>query len=88
MVLKVYTRYKEEPPRAEDKPKVEMSMNDWIQSMAEAGFDGEFFAVANDGRQYKGELVKKDGKIVVKSRRVPTQEELKEKMNALKKVDR
>lgn len=87
MVLKTYTRYKgdDEPPRAEDKPKRELSIAEWMQEMADAGFDGEFFVVGNDGRQYKGELVKQGDKMIVKSRRVPTEAELKAKMQQLKK---
>lgn len=86
MVLKAYTRYKgdDEPPRAEDKPKRELSIAEWMQEMADAGFDGEFFVVGYDGRQYKGEIKREDGKMVVKSRRVPTEAELKAKMQQLK----
>ncbi len=84
MVLKGITKYKEDTPRVEDKPKVEMSVAEWMQSMADAGFDGKFTATANDGRQYKGELVKQGDKMVVKSRRIPTEAEVKAKMQQLK----
>ena len=86
MVLKTYTKYKgdDEPPRVEDKPKRELSIAEWMQEMADAGFDGEFFVVGNDGRQYKGEIKREDGKMVVKSRRIPTEAEIKATMLKLK----
>jgi hypothetical protein len=86
MVLKVPVKYKEDiAPAPEDKIKRELSISEWFQAMADAGFDGEFLVNGYDGRQYKGEIKKQGDKFVVKSRRIPTAEETKAKLEALKK---
>ena len=85
MVL-TYTKYKEDAPRAEDKPKRELTISEWLHEMAEAGFTGQFKALNNDGRLYKGELMQEGDKVLVKSRKVPQQEEARRKiLEALKK---
>jgi hypothetical protein len=84
MVLKVPTKYKEDPIAPEDKPKRELTISEWMQSMADAGFDGEFVVSGYDGRQYKGEIKKQGDKFVVKSKRVPTPEEVRARMQQLK----
>ena len=77
----VLNKYKEEAPRAEDKPARELTVSEWLKQMAEAGFTGRFTALNNDGRLYKGELVpNEDGLVVLKSRRVPQQEEVRKKL--------
>ena len=86
MVLKVQTKYKEEMPlRAEDKPKRELSISEWLHAMSDAGFDGLFKAVMGD-IEYKGEIgVHEDGKGWVKSKRVPKADEVRARIEQLKK---
>jgi hypothetical protein len=77
----VLTKYKQQAPRAEDKPARELTVSEWLHQMAEAGFTGRFMALNNDGRLYKGELLpNEDGHVVIKSRRVPQQEEVRKKL--------
>ena len=76
----VLTRYKEEASRVEDKPRRELTISEWLHEMAEAGFTGSFKALNNDGRLYKGMLHQEGDKVVVKSRRVPQQEEVRRKI--------
>lgn len=77
----VLNKYKEDSPRAEDKPARELTVSEWLHQMAEAGFTGRFMALNNDGRLYKGELVPNEaGHVVLKSRKVATQEEVRKKL--------
>jgi hypothetical protein len=72
----VLTKYVEDTPRVEDKPKRELTISEWLNEMADEGFTGKFIATNNDGRVYKGDLIERDdGKVVIKSRKIPTQEE-------------
>ena len=81
MVLKVQTKYKELMPlRAEDKPRRELSISEWLKEMAEAGFTGTFKAVNNDGRIYKGWLEQEGEKVVLKSRQVFNGDEAKKRI--------
>lgn len=80
----VLTRYKEDAPRAEDKPRRELSVMEWLEEMAKAGFDGEFLAVKDD-MQYKGVIFQAKGLPVVKARRVPKPEEVRERLKNLQK---
>ena len=83
----VLTKYVEDVPRAEDKPKRELTISEWLNAMAEAGFDGIFVAKNNDGRIYKGAIALDDGKMRVASMRVPTEEEVKKRLQQLKNND-
>ena len=77
----VLTKYVVDAPRAEDKLKRELTINEWLHEMAEAGFTGRFTALNNDGRLYKGDLVEReDGKILVQSRKIPSREEVRNKL--------
>jgi hypothetical protein len=77
----VLTKYVEEAPRVEDKPKRELTISEWLNEMADEGFTGIFVATNNDGRVYKGNLEQRDdGKVVIKSRKIPTQEETRNKI--------
>jgi hypothetical protein len=77
----VLNKYKEEAPRAEDKPARELTVSEWLHQMADAGFTGHFTALSNDGRLYKGDLLPADdGKVILKSRRIPSREEARKKL--------
>lgn len=77
----VLTKYVEDTPRLEDKPKRELTISEWLHEMAKEGITGKFIATNNDGRVYKGDLEKRDdGKVIVKSRKIPTQEETRNKI--------
>jgi hypothetical protein len=81
----VLTKYVDHAPRAEDKPKRELTISEWLQAMADEGFDGVFVATNNDGRIYKGDISPDaDGKMRVHSKKVPTKEEVKNRLRELK----
>ena len=83
----VLTKYVEDAPRAEDKPKRELTISEWLHEMADVGFDGIFVATNNDGRIYKGSIALDDGKMRVASMKVPTEEEVKKRLQQLKNND-
>ena len=80
----VLTKYVDEAPRAEDKPKRELTISEWLHEMADAGFDGIFVATNNDGRVYKGAIAIEDGKMRVASKKIPTPNEVKNRLQELK----
>ena len=81
----VLTRYKEAPKVEEKKPDRDLSVMEWLSEMSLAGFDGEFVA-SNGTDQYKGYFdVAKDNKPVVKAKRIPKADEVREKLEKLKK---
>jgi hypothetical protein len=80
----VLTKYVSEAPRAEDKPKRELTISEWLHEMADAGFDGIFVATNNDGRVYKGDIALEDGKMRVASKKIPTPNEVKNRLQELK----
>ena len=80
----VLTKYVDEAPRAEDKPKRELTISEWLHEMADAGFDGIFVATNNDGRVYKGAIALDDGKMRVASKKIPTPSEVKNRLQELK----
>ena len=76
----VLNKYKEDTPRVEDKPTRELTVSEWLHQMADAGFTGHFTALSNDGRLYKGDLLPVDGKVILKSRKIPSREEARKKL--------
>jgi hypothetical protein len=80
----VLTKYVDDAPRAEDKLKRELTISEWLHEMADAGFSGIFVATNNDGRIYKGAIALDDGKMQVASIKVPTEDEVKKRLQALK----
>jgi hypothetical protein len=80
----VLTKYVSEAPRAEDKQKRELTISEWLQAMADEGFDGIFVATNNDGRVYKGAIALEDGKMRVASKKIPTPSEVKNRLQQLK----
>ena len=81
----VLTKYVDEAPRAEDKPKRELTINEFVLALAGDGKPWDFIATNNDGRIYKGS-VKPDenGKITISSKKVPTEDEVKNRLQELK----
>ena len=80
----VLTKYVDDVPRVEDKPKRELTINEWLHAMADEGFSGVFVATSNDGRVYKGAIAMDDGKMRVASMKVPSQDEVKKRLQELK----
>jgi hypothetical protein len=62
----------------------EKSASQWLHEMANAGFDGTVIATNHDGTIYKGNLVEDGEKIAIQMRRVKTQDEVKNRLQALK----
>jgi hypothetical protein len=80
----VLTKYVDHAPRAEDKPKRELTISEWLQAMAHEGFDGIFVATNNDGRVYKGAIALDGEKMRVSSKKIPTSDEVKNRLQQLK----
>jgi hypothetical protein len=80
----VLTKYVDDSPRAEDKLKRELTISEWLQAMADEGFDGVFVATNNDGRVYKGAIALDGEKMRVSSKKIPTSNEVKNRLQELK----
>ena len=79
----VLTRYKEDAPKPKEQ-REPPTVSEWLQEMADAGFDGEFKAEMGE-LEYKGYLAQDEaGKGIVKSKRIPKQHEVMERLKALK----
>ena len=81
----VLTKYVEEVPRVEKSIEQESSIRDFVLGLAGDGKHWNFVATNNDGRVYKGH-VKPDenGNVVITSKKVPTSEEVKNRLQELK----
>ena len=62
----------------------EKSASQWLHECAEAGLDCTFVATNSDGTIYKGALVQEGEKLVIQTRRVKTQSEVKNRLQELK----
>ena len=84
----VLTKYKEDKPVVIEDPKNELPISDWLKEFAEAGFDGTFVAESYQGVVYKGTLERVEDKVVVKSKRVKSKDEMMKSLHKiLKDID-
>jgi len=84
----VLTKYKEDKPVVIEDPKNELPISDWLKEFADAGFDGTFVAESYAGVVYKGTLERVEDKVVVKSKRVKSKDEMMKSLHKmLKDID-
>lgn len=81
----VLTKYKEDKPAVVEEPKNELPISDWLKGFAEAGFDGTFVAESYEGVVYKGVLERVEDKVVVKTKRVKSKDEMMKSLSKMLK---